>query len=81
MSTRTVRMSIDVPIKEHKRIKAIATLEGVTIKEFVTECVHEKIYPEKTLNNTTKKAIDDIRKKRNIKKAKNLDELFKDLGI
>ena len=29
MSTRTVRMSIDVPLKEHRRIKAIATYNEI----------------------------------------------------
>lgn len=81
MSTRMVRMSIDVPAKDHKRIKALATIEGVSIKDFVTECVQEKIYPERTPNKTTKKAISDLRKRRNVKKAKNLNELFDDLGI
>ncbi|NGX34581.1 MAG: hypothetical protein K1060chlam1_00934 [Candidatus Anoxychlamydiales bacterium] len=81
MASKTIRMSIDVPITDHKRIKALATVEGVTIKEFVTECVHEKIYPENIPNSKTKKAIEDIRKKRNLKKAKNVNELFKDLGI
>ncbi len=81
MASRTIRMSIDVPVNDHKRIKALATIKGVTIKEFVIECVHERIYPENIPNSTTKKAIEDIRKKRKLKNAKNVNELFKELSI
>ncbi|HEU65001.1 MAG TPA: hypothetical protein ENH96_06430 [Chlamydiae bacterium] len=81
MASRTIRMLIDVPVNDHKRIKALATVAGITIKEFITECIHERIFPENIPNRITKKAIEDIRKKRNLKKAKNVNELFKELGI
>jgi hypothetical protein len=33
--SKTTRMSIDVPLKDHKRIKMLAAAEGVSIREFV----------------------------------------------
>ncbi len=80
MAVKTTRMSIDVPMKDHKRIKVLAAAEGASIREFVIECIHERIYPEKTPNVKTRKAMDNARKGKTTK-AKNFDELCKKLGI
>ena len=79
---RTTRMSIDVPLKDHRRIKVLAAAEGVSIREFVFECISEKIYPEKEKypNKTTRKAMEDARKGKTIK-AKDFDDICKQLGI
>jgi hypothetical protein len=80
MSARTTRMSIDVPLKDHKRIKVLAAAEGATLREFVIECIHERIYPEKRPNKKTIKAMEDARKGRTVK-AEDFDDLCKQLGI
>lgn len=73
-------MSIDIDIKDHKRIKVLAAAEGVSLREFVVDCINEKIYPEKRPNKTTLKAM-QAAKKGKTKKAKNFDDLCKQLGI
>jgi len=80
MSARTTRMSIDVPLKDHKRIKVLAAAEGATLREFVIECIHERIYPEKRPNKKTIKAMEDARKGKTVK-AEDFDDLCKHLGI
>ncbi len=84
MSTRATikltRMSIDIPIKDHKRIKVLAAAEGVTLKDFVIECIHEKIKPEKRPNLKTRKAMRDARKGKTMR-AKNISDLYDKLGI
>lgn len=80
MAIRTTRMSIDVPLKDHKRIKILAAAEGASLRAFVIECIYEKIYPEKIPNRRTRKAMEDARKGKT-KKAKNFDDLCKQLGI
>ena len=79
---KTTRMSIDVGLKDHRRIKMLAAAEGLSIREFVIECISEKIYPEKKNhpNKTTRKAMESARKGKAIK-AKNFDEICKHLGI
>jgi hypothetical protein len=77
---RTTRMSIDVPLKDHTRIKVLAAAEGVSLKDFVIECIKEKIHPEKKPNTKTRKAMEDARKGKTIK-AKNISELYEHLGI
>jgi len=74
-------MSIDVRLKDHKRIKMLAAAEGISIREFVIECIAEKIYPEKKQpNKTTRKAMESARKGKSIK-AKDFDEICKKIGI
>lgn len=80
MSVKTTRMSIDVPLKDHKRIKVLAAAEGATLREFVIECIRERIYPEKQPNKKTRKAMEDARKGKT-KKAKGFDDLCEQLGI
>ncbi len=80
MSARTTRMSIDVLLKDHKRIKVLAAAEGATLREFVIECIHERIYPEKRPNKKTIKAMEDFRKGKTVK-AEDFDDLCKQLGI
>ena len=80
MSARTTRMSIDVPLKDHKRIKVLAAAEGATLREFVIECIHERIYPEKRPNKKTIKAMEDARKGKTVK-AEDFDDLCNQLGI
>lgn len=79
-SIKTTRMSIDVPLKDHKRIKIAAAAEGVSIKEFVVECIYERIHPEKRPNKMTRKAMEDARKGKTIK-ADDFDDICKQLGI
>ena len=80
MGVKTTRMSIDVPQKDHKRIKILAAAEGLTIKTFVIECIHEQIYPEKRPNKKTRAAIKHARKGKTTK-AKDFDDICKQLGI
>jgi len=80
MAIKTTRMSIDVPLKEHKLIKVLAAAEGASIREFVIECIHERIYSDKVPNKKTIKAMEETRKKKT-KKAKNFQDLCKQLGI
>jgi hypothetical protein len=40
------RLSIDVFPEEHRRIKSFAALHGETIREYVLECVRERLRKE-----------------------------------
>jgi len=78
--SKTTRMSIDIPIKDHKRIKILASAEGVTLKDFVIGCIQERMSPEKKPNAKTRKAMNDARKGKTFK-AKDLADLYDELGI
>lgn len=78
--SKTTRMSIDISVRDHKRIKVLASAEGKTLRDFVIECIQEKISPEKKSNAKTRKAMNDARKGKTLK-AKGLSDLYEQLGI
>lgn len=75
-------MSINIPLtlKDRKRIEVYAASEGLTVKDFVIECIQEKIHPEKTPNQTTRKALDAARKGK-VFRAKNFRGLCEQIGL
>jgi hypothetical protein len=75
------RITIDIPLESHKRLKALAALHHKSMRELVSQLIDSQIYAEKKQNKTTIKAIEDARRRKGLKKFKNVDDLFKDLGI
>jgi len=43
------RLSIDVDPKEHQKIKLFATLQGISIKDYVLACIRERLEKEKEI--------------------------------
>lgn len=80
MTSKTTKMSIDIPLKDPKKIKVHAAVEGVTLSEFVIECIHKKIYLKKLPNKKSIKSMEDARKEKTTK-AKNLNEILNQLRI
>ncbi|MGL5263349.1 MAG: hypothetical protein ACRDAI_02055 [Candidatus Rhabdochlamydia sp.] len=54
MPDKKTRMSIDVPEKEHKKIKMHVAKLGISIRKFVIDCIQEGI-----LHKTDKKNSED----------------------
>jgi len=80
MTCKTTRMSIDVPLEEHRLIKMLALAQGLTIKALLASCIHEMIYTENKLNKTTLKALKEAHEGKT-KKAKNFTDLCKQIGL
>ena len=79
MATHMTRMSIDIPSKDHRRLKTLANAQGLTIREIVLNLLDPVLYPNKVPNKTTKKAMEDARKRKTIK-SKDFDDLCNKLG-
>ena len=86
MTTKTnTRVTVDIPTIDHKKLKMIAAFHGKTMKEIFVELIERGLeeYQECTQshepNETTKQTIENINKKKNLKKASSVDELFKKL--
>ncbi|MCK5682484.1 hypothetical protein KAJ27_00120 [bacterium] len=47
------RLSIDVKPEEHRKIKAMAALQGKTIREYVLECVWKEMQADDELEQMT----------------------------
>lgn len=68
-SKRTTRVTVDFPANKHKRLKALAALEGVSLQEFIRSCVEEK-----TQDRLDAKCLDDQEFKALLKKISEEDE-------
>lgn len=79
MSTKTARLTIDLPKADHKRLKMAASMMGTSIKSLVLMSVDE--FMHKKPNKVTVKAIRQSETGKGLKKFNNLDELFEDLGV
>ena len=80
MTHRISKLTIDLPIMQHKRIKMAASMMGVnTIKNLLLMSFEN--FMHRKLNKVTEKALKLAEQKKGLKKFKTLDELFEDLGI
>ena len=68
-SKKTTRVTVDFPSKKHKRLKALAALEGVSLQEFIRSCVEEK-----TEARIEEKYLDDQEFKKLLKQLSEEDE-------
>ena len=47
------RMTIDLPIEDHKRLKALAAVLGKSMREIVADWIHGNLYSENVPNAET----------------------------
>ena len=75
------RMTIDLPQKHHKQLKAISALLGKSMREIVIESIENYLEHVTLPNKKTRSAISDVEDGKDLVKAKNIQDLFKKLGI
>lgn len=76
-----IRMSIDVPGEEHRKLKAIAALRGVSMKHIILECLGRELYSDNIPNELTEKTFHESDKDKNVNYYKDLNDLRSQLGI
>jgi len=74
------RLTIDISKKTHTRLKAMAALQGKSMREYVSELIKKAVY-NKVPNKETLKAIADVEKDKDLVKAKDAIDLFDKLDI
>ena len=75
------RMTIDIPAEDHKRLKALAAVLGKSMREIISDWIHGNLYSENVLNAKTLKVMSDIEKGKNLIESKDIQDLFRKLGI
>jgi len=81
------RITIDIPIADHKRLKAIAAVLGKSMRDIVIDSIEEHLLKVKipskgkVPNKKTLKAITNIEEGKNLIEAKDAEDLFNKLGI
>ena len=80
-SDHLFRMTIDIPAEDHKRLKALALVLGKSMRELVAAWIHGNLYSENIPNAETLKVMDDIEKGKDLIESKDIQDLFRKLGI
>jgi predicted DNA-binding ribbon-helix-helix protein len=55
MKGKTSRLTFEMPSSFHKKLKAIAAMNGITLKELILTCIEENILSKHDLPKSTKK--------------------------
>jgi hypothetical protein len=76
---RTVRTTLDFCFEEHRKLKAIAALKGVSFRELIMECVREKY--EKIPNKETLEAFRQSEAGEGLVEYKSVSDMLKKLGV
>lgn len=79
MNMQKARLSIDIPLAEHKKLKTLAALQGTSVKELVLNCIHETLYKEP--NELTKKVLKESDEGKNLNTYNSVEEMFDSLGL
>lgn len=83
MSTKSnlFRMTVDIPAEDHKRLKALAAVLGRSMRELVADWIHGNLYSENVPNAETLKVMSDIEKGKDLVESKDIQDMFRKLGI
>lgn len=75
------RFTFELPIIDHKKLKAMAALAGVSLKDLILGCLKENLLSENIPNDETIKVFKDTDKRKNLVRYKNVDELIDKLNL
>lgn len=81
MATNTTRLSVEIPIKEHRKLKILAEANGLTLRELVLTVLEPVLYPKKKPNATTLRAMEETEKGIGLKMYEDVDHLWDALGL
>lgn len=81
MATHTTRLSVDMNPKDHRKLKILADANGISLKDFILTVLEPYLHPQKKPNKATLKAIDNIEKGINLRSFKDVEHMWKELGL
>lgn len=80
VNTENKRITLDIPSDLHRKLKAIAALLGVTLKEYIISCVEEKTF-FKEPKEPLRKAMEDSTHEERLTEYKDIQDLIKKLDL
>lgn len=86
MSTKSniSKITIDIPKNYHKKLKSIAALCGISMRQLLVQAIKEiceSSDDNHSPNEETMKTIQNIEKNKKLIKCKDASDLFKKLGL
>ncbi len=75
------RLTFELPAVDHKKLKAIAALSGISLKVLILTCLQENLLSENVPNDETIKVFKDTDERKNLVHYKNANDLIDKLGL
>lgn len=85
MPKTNTRVTVDIPTVDHKRLKLLAAYHGKSMREIFIELIEQGLehYEDCSLDHTpnekTKKALENVKAKKGLKKFASIADLLRDL--
>ena len=75
------RLTFELPVVDHKKLKAIAALSGVSLKDLILNCLKENLLSENTPNEKTLKVFKETDEGKNLVHYKDINDLIDKLDL
>ncbi len=75
---KKTRVTVDFLPDEHKRLKAMAALQGVTLQDLIINCVDEKMHKP---NAKTVEIIRKAERGEDLVECKDIEDFIKKMGL
>lgn len=75
------RMTIDIPSNVHKKLKAIAAYEGISLKNLIITCLKDNLLSSNIPNEETLKVFRETEEGKNLIRCENFDDFIKKLNL
>lgn len=75
------RFTFELPSVDHKKLKALAALAGVSLKDLILTCLKENLLSENIPNEETIRVFKETDEGKNLVRYKNANDLVDKLGL
>lgn len=75
------RMTIDMPLEEHKKLKAMAAFMGISLKDLVLSCLRDHLLSKNRPNRETLRVFKETDSGYGVVHAKDFDDFVDKLGV
>jgi hypothetical protein len=75
------RLTFELPAVDHKRLKALAALSGLSLKDLILNCLKDNLLSENIPNEETVRTFKETDEGKNLVKYKDADGLIDKLGL
>lgn len=75
------RLTFELPTVDHKKLKAIAALSGVSLKDLILTCLKDNLLSENVPNEETIMVFKETNERKNLVHYKDADDLIDKLGL
>jgi len=77
----TTRLSIEIPARDHKKLKIMANANGLTLKDFVLIALNPILHPSKKPNKTTRKVMEETDRGEGLISCDNMEDFWEQMGL